>query len=481
MASTSRRIGFRITAILLGLLPLLTLELMLRVMDQPRGGNTIDAISEANGSRRLFVLNDETDRYTIAEDRLNFFCQQSFPRDKGPATKRIFVLGGSTVQGRPYATETAFSKWLQLSLSAALPDTKWQVINCGGVSYASYRVAAIMDEVVEYQPDLIILYTGHNEFLEAQSFGDLQKTPDWLVSLTSAANSLRTVSFAKSLLNDAAHQKHAGSDLLEHEVDTLLDHRGGLEKYRRNDPPRRAVVCAFEQNLLAMIDRSKAAHVPILLCVPSCNLLDCPPFKSELPHDLSEDLREEFSRKLALARAETDLDKQLQLLQQCNEIDPKAPYVSYQLGRIQYENGQFAKAKSHLLRAKDNDVCPLRILTTMEDTIRRIAAGEQLPIADIDRLLSEASPHGIVSRGLMVDHVHPSVRGHQLIAKQLIRILVEEELIDQPASDWDSRRAAMYDEHLNSLGEEYYARGKQRLEGLRLWAAGRANQAADNH
>ena len=64
------------------------------------------------------------------------------------------MLGGSTVQGRPFSIETAFSTWLELSLTAADPSRIWQVVNCGGVSYASYRLAPIVDESSCYKPDL---------------------------------------------------------------------------------------------------------------------------------------------------------------------------------------------------------------------------------------------------------------------------------------------------------------------------------------
>ena len=33
-------------------------------------------------------------------------------------------------------------------------------------------------------------------------------------------------------------------------------------------------------------------------------------------------------------------------------------------------------------------------------------------------------------------------------------------------------------EHLSKLDQDYYVRGKQRLEGLRLWTMGRAGQLA---
>ena len=86
---------------------------------------------------------------------------------------RIFCLGGSTVQGRPYANETSFTTWLELSLQAADPRRQWQVVNCGGVSYASYRLLPIMKETLQYEPDLYIIYTGQNEFLEERTYGEI--------------------------------------------------------------------------------------------------------------------------------------------------------------------------------------------------------------------------------------------------------------------------------------------------------------------
>ena len=39
---------------------------------------------------------------------------------------------------------------------------------------------------------------------------------------------------------------------------------------------------------------------------------------------------------------------------------------------------------------------------------------------------------------------------------------------------WEERNDQLVEEHLAALTEAYFARGSQRLEGLRNWAAGRA-------
>ena len=43
----------------------------------------------------------------------------------------------------------------------------------------------------------------------------------------------------------------------------------------------------------------------------------------------------------------------------------------------------------------------------------------------------------------------------------------------------EQRFEALAQQHLAGLGEAYYARGRQRLEGLRRWAAGRVGQTPD--
>src|SRR5690606_6623553 len=124
----------------------------------------------------LFVANPETGNYEIPEARQVYFRPESFPIRKGLGEYRIFCLGGSTVQGRPYSVETSFTTWLEISLHAADPSRKWNVVNCGGVSYASYRLAPILEEVLRYEPDMIVLCTGHNEFLEDRTYRGVKAT-----------------------------------------------------------------------------------------------------------------------------------------------------------------------------------------------------------------------------------------------------------------------------------------------------------------
>ena len=154
--SAAKRVGFRLVAIALGLSPLLIGELVFCFLGLGRPTDIDDPFVGFSAVHPLFALNSQTGRYEIAPSRLEHFCADSFAAKKPANEFRIFVLGDSTVQGRPWTIETSFTKWLELSLNAAEPRRTWRVVNCGGVSYASYRLVPILQEVLAYQPDLII-------------------------------------------------------------------------------------------------------------------------------------------------------------------------------------------------------------------------------------------------------------------------------------------------------------------------------------
>ncbi len=82
---------------------------------------------------------------------------------------RIVCLGGSATYGRPFFDHTSFAGWLRAFLPKADPSRKWEVINAGAISYASYRVKGLMAELARFEPDLFIVYMGHNEFLERRT------------------------------------------------------------------------------------------------------------------------------------------------------------------------------------------------------------------------------------------------------------------------------------------------------------------------
>jgi hypothetical protein len=130
------------------------------------------------------------------------------------------------------------------------------------------------------------------------------------------------------------------------------------------------------------------------------------------------------------------------------------------------------KARQAYLRAKDLDVCPLRILEPMNESIHTVCQRTGTALIGVRQAFDLYSRHGIPGGYLLVDHVHPSIPGHQLIAELLVDELVAQRLAKPRTAGWQAQRDAAYKRHALSLDDWYYLEGERRLRNLRAWAEG---------
>lgn len=514
---------FRWLAICLALLPFVAIEATLRWLGSPQSQAPIDPYVDLHQLQPLFAATSNGTQLEISKSRMDLFRPATFATPKPTGTFRIFALGGSTTQGEPYSTETAFPKWLELALAEASRETSVEAINCGGLSYASYRVLAILQEVLSYEPDLIVVYTGHNEYLERRSYAGVAPANLWRRA-THSLSELRTVQLAKHWLGRSVNREDASTKSrtqLAAEVDALLDYQGGLEDYHRDADWHTGIREHLKWNLEQMAELCSQAEVPLVLVGPVSNLLDCPPlkFESRVFEDSTE--QAEFESAWETARNADSPETAMEAAEQAYALDAAHAGVNYLLGKLHYANGDSGAlggyafgghdtAKQFLVRARDTDVCPLRCPTPLLEVISEVAARHDVPLVDADQLFSDRSEHAIVGRTWLVDHVHPTVEGHQLLGKELARRCLELGIFPPGASrsewaerdgvgqeqaagvstgglgdgefaDWDAAVEARFAEQLGQLGEEYFHRGKQRLEGLILWTQGRAKKIRDSN
>lgn len=465
--STGRRLLFRCSAVLLGLLPFTLLELVCRVGGW---GESVagSAFAEFESVRPLFVADESTGLRKIAPNRREFFAHDEFHITKARNTFRIFVFGGSTVQGRPFSIPTSFPTCLNIALRQACPEVDWEVINCGGISYASYRLLPILRECLEYAPDLYIVCTGHNEFLECITYADVRRSSGFLKQSYAALQH----SHGFRLLSTAFRSPTSPRLQLPTEVDAILDHRDGLEAYHRDALNRRIVARQFAANLSEMVTISKSAAVPLIFVKPPGNLRDCPPFKSQFGDRTSTDTRTELRRGLRDAAAANN--KSTSALQAAVELDPEFAFAWYQLGHALLANGFPNSALDAFVQARDEDVCPLRMTSELEAAFDRISAGQDVPLIDAHLLLAGFCKDGIVDDSVLVDHVHPSFVSNGRIAVAIVEQLHEMRIVEQLTPEWKQSFQTEFEEHLQSLDSMYFLRGRRTLESLRAWTQGRA-------
>lgn len=469
-----RRWLFRLGAIAIGMTPFLLLEGALRLWGPEYSTVTDDPFVGFASIQPLFEIDSSGGNRVIAESRRIYFAHDQFRAKKAEKSYRIFCLGGSTVQGRPYSIETSFTTWLELALKTIAPDTNWEVVNCGGVSYASYRLVPILAECLGYEPDLIIVCTGHNEFLEDRTYQTLKQRPRWLNATASLGRHLRTVNLAAELLNCSEEQKST----LASDADAILNYKGGLAAYHRDDDWHQSIAEHFELNLIKMRQMAQSRGVPILLLKPPSNLSGVAPFKSETGEVTAEQLDQiELLKSKTLSLYQTDLEQAANLWNQICKIDPRCATYFYERGRCLETLQRFDEARKCYVAARDQDLCPLRMTSLLEQKFENAVRLTNVSTIDLHEYLEEQTANGILGSRWLVDHVHPNFEGHQKIAFRLIKWLAEQGTLALPGG-WKEKTQAVFQDHFDSLNRTYFHRGQRALKALQQWTQGNADGPA---
>ncbi len=474
----------RFTLVLLGLSLLVVLELVLRLFglgDSPVPEDPFVGFSGHHPVFETYRAEDGSLQARIVREKLKWFNEQQFPVSKASGTFRIFTLGGSTAYGRPYGTRTSFSGWLEEILKeAAEPARHFEVINAGAISYASYRVVLVLKEILACQPDLVIIYTGHNEFLESRTYQHLLAQPSAWLRILESLYRLRIYSLLESAAGKIRAESSVGEDsrprsgggILSPEVETLLDRSAGLDFYQRDSVYARGVFDHFRFNIGRMIRLCRQAGVPVLFFRPVDNLKDFSPFKSVPSVELGSADRLRLARLVNTSRillAEGRAGEGLGTLKKAVRLEPLYAEAWFYLGRALLATGDTARARQAFLQARELDVCPLRA----QEPIHRIleeetAAGVNL--LDLPALFASHSPGGIIGAEMLIDHIHPLPEYHLLIAREIAGWMEEQGFLKQGSLPGEDEIQALYNRVMASLSDEYMSRGVLNLAKVMVWA-----------
>ena len=432
----------------------------------------------------VFVEDDNTPgEFVTAPNKQRWFNRQRFARSKPSGTYRIFTLGGSTTYGRPYNNEVSFSGWLREILPAADNSRTWEVINAGGISYASYRVAVVMEELIDYEPDLFVIYTGHNEFLERRTYPDSIETPRALTEAAGILSRTRVFAAGDQLVRRIQGKPPIVEDqrpVLESEVDTILANSVGPGAYRRDDEARRQTLEHFQFNLQRMIDLADSAGADVVLVTPASNLKDSPPFKSDprpgLPADDQRRVVGLFEQALAAVSSKR-WEEAVRSFDEVVALDDRYAAAHYHRARALYELGRYPEAKQAYERALEEDVCPLRALPEIRRTITETASENGVKVVDFHKLVEERAAHGIPGSEEFLDHVHPTITGHRSLAVELLAALDEME-IASIGPDWNEQALSRVSEQVESrLDQKAHGAALRNLARLSSWL-GRFDEAS---
>jgi len=403
--------------------------------------------------------------FSTAPNKMEWFNMQSFPAKKAENVTRIFCIGGSTTYGRPYDDQTSFCGWLRRFLPAVDSTRRWEVINAGGISYASYRAARLMEELTDYEPDLFIIYSGHNEFLESRTYNKLLKVPKFIRSIGVQAARTRIY----SLLSDLFNKREA---VLPTEVTALLDHSVGPEDYYRDDEKRDAILDDYQTSLFRMAHISERTGAKLIFVSPASNIGDFSPFKSEPIDNLSAfDISHVETLKLEVTKALEEGNQVLAeaIARQGLIIDGRDPELLYLHAQALRDLDRIDEAQSAFIQSRDEDVCPLRALTPIREIVADVARTKNTGFVDFVGIINERSPNGIPGSEFFLDHVHPTIEGNRLLALGIVQEMLQEGIVSQKET-WNEDSIAEISNELNeSLDEKTHAIALRNLSKVLMW------------
>lgn len=348
-----------------------------------------------------------------------------FPVEKRPQTFRVFCLGGSAAMGWPHPLNESYPAFLEKKLKLLYPEKNIEVINVAASTYASYRVKVVFDEIIHYQPDLLLVYSGNNEFLERILYPQQ-------VLLEAPWKHIATVRTVHHALARIAHKKQV-IDIENYQPTFLIDVAlGNTSPLKISEKQYRQTVKHYRYNVEAMIAAARDKDIPMVLLTVPANVRDWRPHASV--HNAALDSTQlkqwqQYYREGIQAFEADKYDQALKILKYAASLDDAYAELHYYLGKAYLANKNISQAGFHLMQSLEADAYPFRALPAFNEVLKNLSNTYDVPLADIQHTLAEQSNYGITGLDVLVDHVHPTVSSNQLIANEVLFAMEKSNMI----------------------------------------------------
>lgn len=293
---------------------------------------------------------------------------------KPPKTKRVFSIGESVAAicgGGESSSLTGLA-------AQVIPSWKLEHINCGMGAYNITRIAMVLDEILEYEPDAVIIFSGNNE------------SPGSYECCAKFGHLSRRYQILKEKL------KSRGASPFE------IDRKISLKNH--------------EQKLRNMVISAKKKGITVVLCTLPVNL------NSYAPGGIAPFENELFA-KAWIKMENGDYPQAIRLFNNLIERNPREPFSNYFLARCLERVARFDEAEKYYVQALEWDAKMDRCSKSRNNNIRKIAREEGAILADLDRAFRQIAPHGLVGDSMIGDGVHWFGRYNPLVAYVILKAL----------------------------------------------------------
>jgi len=376
---------FYAVTLLLPVLFLVLLEMGLRVAHY--GYDFGQWVEVGDGKQ---VLNPNIGRKYFTSVNFNpTTSEDEFDAQKKGDAFRVFVLGESSAEGFPYSPMGSFSRYVRRRLELVYPNTPIEVINLGMTAISSYTLLDLLPGVLDQKPDVVLIYTGHNEYYGALGVGSVQSfgSSRTLIRVMMSLNGLRITQLVRNSIDWFSSLFSSGGATPS---GTLMSTMAKDKYVLLNSEVFNEGIQQFRDNLTSMMRLAEEKHVPVILGRLVSNVRGQKPFISvgTPGYQTADQVFEEAENALA--------------------------------------NNRSTLADSLFILAKDLDALRFRAPEQMNRTIDEIGKEFHTAVVPIDSIFDSASPYGIAGDNLLVDHLHPNVHGYQLMGKAFYECMEKE-------------------------------------------------------
>jgi tetratricopeptide (TPR) repeat protein len=409
--SKKKNVVFTAVAFLLPVLFFVLLELVLRIFSY--AGNTNLIISGSGDQAKYFKINPNAAARYFSKYEINLeTAYDVFLKNKPDNGYRIFVLGGSTAAGYPYGNNLMFSRILNQRLNDTFPNRTIEVINTAAPAINSYTQLDFLDEILRSEPDVILIYSGHNEFYGALGVASVESLGQfrWFVNFYLKLQQFKVFLLLRNMISGllALFQSEAdvtSGTLMERMVDeNQIPYGSSLYKAGKEQ---------FAANLRDIIQQSRDANIDVMLSELVSNVRDQKPFISVAgTHPLTADQ--------AYARAQM--------------AEKKADYQ---------------QAKTLYYLAKDLDALRFRASEDFNTIINELGREFDIPVVPMKVYFEKQSANELIGDQLMLEHLHPNIDGYFIMADAFYETMRGSGFI---SDEWDSSQVTRRSSYRKTWG-----------------------------
>ena len=374
---------FYLILVLIPFLFFILLEFGLMVSDYGNDFSTFKPLSENHPNLLVFNPNYPL-KFFNSTTTIPSVIPNPFNKIKDENSFRVFVLGGSTTAGFPFSYNASFARYIKRRLEMLYPSVNIEMINMGISAVNSYTVKDLIPDMLKQKPDLVLIYTGHNEYYGALGIGSNESLGNsrWLINYALSLKKLRSFQLIDNFISLI---REVGSEVNGGKSKTLMSQMIGEDLIEYDSDLFHLGLSQFNENMDDILNLLTEAGINTVLSNLTSNLMQ-EPFESI-------------------------------------EADKNSADYHFQNAEEYFLEKKYIKAKTEYLLAKDKDALRFRAPTEINKILIELAGKYNLPLVNIDSIFSSKSSGEITGYNLMVDHLHPTVEGHQILGESFFDII----------------------------------------------------------